>query len=255
MRTNLKQQIEDAYKESFSGWDFSYITKSKRMVSYPLSWNYESIVRSHIKNCESLLDMGTGGGEFLSSLTPLPKLTYATESYVPNVDVAKKRLNPLGIEVMYVPENKQPPYSDKLPFSDNYFDLIINRHEAYYPNELKRILKKDGVFITQQVGFLTCANLEKDILGKEARYGNWNLQSAINELKSSGFKISYKNEELTKIRFSDIGAIVYYLKAIPWVIESFEPLKYIEQLSHIDDLIEENGYYEMLSHRFVIIAN
>ncbi len=31
-----------------------------------------------------------------------------------------------------------------LPFNDNIFDLIINRHDSYDVNEIKRILKPDG---------------------------------------------------------------------------------------------------------------
>ncbi len=30
--------------------------------------------------------------------------------------------------------------------------MVINRHEDFYVKELYRILKKDGIFITQQVG-------------------------------------------------------------------------------------------------------
>jgi len=33
--------------------------------------------------------MGTGGGEFLASLAPLPMHTSATEAYPPNVEIAR----------------------------------------------------------------------------------------------------------------------------------------------------------------------
>ena len=61
----------------FSGWDFSYI--SDRVVNAPLTWSYTSMLLPLIRKAESLLDIGTGGGEFLSSLVPLPKHTCATE--------------------------------------------------------------------------------------------------------------------------------------------------------------------------------
>ena len=35
---------------------------------------------------------------------------------------------------------------------DNEFDIVINRHESYNEKELFRILKPNGLFITQQVG-------------------------------------------------------------------------------------------------------
>jgi hypothetical protein len=168
--------------------------------------------------------------------------------------VASERLEPLGVKVIYIPENEIPPYCDKLPFENDYFDLIINRHMAYTPEELYRILSSSGFFITQQVGFLTVANLLKDMSGEKAMYGNWNLQSAIGELKESGFRIIQKNEQITYMNFYDIGALVYFLKAIPWLVEDFTPERYDRQLRYIHELIESKGYYQTLAHRFIITA-
>ncbi|MBY8984630.1 MAG: hypothetical protein KGD65_06175 [Candidatus Lokiarchaeota archaeon] len=69
-------------KHPFSGWDFSYI--NSRYMEFPLTWSYSSKVLPYIRTSESLLDMGTGGGEFLATLAPLPKHTCATEGYEPN---------------------------------------------------------------------------------------------------------------------------------------------------------------------------
>jgi ubiquinone/menaquinone biosynthesis C-methylase UbiE len=41
---------------------------------------------------------------------------------------------------------------NKLPFGDNYFNVIINRHESFNLTEVNRTLKRGGYFITQQVG-------------------------------------------------------------------------------------------------------
>lgn len=57
-------------------------------------------------------------GEFLSRL-PFPKQTFATESYVPNVNIAKNRLEPLGITV------KQITSDSDLPFDDEIFTLLL----------------------------------------------------------------------------------------------------------------------------------
>jgi len=99
-----------------------------------------------IRNVDSLLDMGAGGGEFLASLMPLPIHTCATEGYEPNVSVARTLLQPLGVKVFRYEDD------DNLPFDDEEFELIINRHESYSPKEVFRLLKPGGYFITQQVG-------------------------------------------------------------------------------------------------------
>ena len=123
--------ISDA-NTAFSGWDFSHISGSHRMMESPLSWSYASKVLPYLRRAHSLLDMGTGGGEFLSRLQPLPKTTCATEAYAPNVPIARQRLEPLGAEVYEIEED------EKLPFVEEQFDLIINRHESFACGEIKR---------------------------------------------------------------------------------------------------------------------
>jgi hypothetical protein len=62
---NLYEYLIKEYNAHFSGWDFSYI--KGRMIEDKLSWDYKNIVENNIIGKESLLDMGTGGGEFLCS--------------------------------------------------------------------------------------------------------------------------------------------------------------------------------------------
>lgn len=74
----LFNYLIDKSNEKFEGWDFSYIERTGRMQEFPLTWNYRNKVMMEMYGISSLLDMGTGGGEFLSTLSPLPKYTCAT---------------------------------------------------------------------------------------------------------------------------------------------------------------------------------
>lgn len=239
--------LEEA-NEHFSGWDFSYLSSTGRVQEFPLSWNYRNIVKIHMLNAKSLLDMGTGGGEFLSKLMPLPAFTCATEGYAPNYSIAKNRLEPLGIKVYKVDND------NSLPFSDEMFDLIINRHESYSPNEVKRILKENGTFITQQVGGLNDKEINELLDAPKSSFEHWDLQFAVRELKDAGFTIIDQKEDLVKTRFYDIGAIVYYLKAIPWQVHNFTVAKYHEKLRKIHRMIEKESFIDFTCHRFLIIA-
>ncbi|TMR08590.1 hypothetical protein ETD86_47130 [Nonomuraea turkmeniaca] len=78
-------------------------------------------------------------------ITPLPPRTVVTEGYAANVPVARRRLEPLGVEVTETTG----------PFPAGSFGLIINRHEAYDPREIGRLLADGGTFVTQQVGAAT----------------------------------------------------------------------------------------------------
>ena len=142
---------------------------------------------------------------------------------------------------------------------DGFFDLVVNRHEAYYPPELMRILKPGGTFITQQVGSLTNVTLVQFFLGKTIPVSNWNLKSAVDELKSAGFKITKQQEDIHHYRFFDIGSVVYLLKAIPWTLgdfteEEFSVEKYRDKLWELHEKINEDGYYDTPQHRFIVIA-
>ncbi|GAH31592.1 unnamed protein product, partial [marine sediment metagenome] len=171
-----------------------------------------------------------------------------------NIRIAKKKLESLGVTVIELEEEKEPPFNSNLPFEDGHFDLIINRHEGYYPKELRRILKVNGIFMTQQVGSISVLNLLQFLNQKTMSVANWNLKSAINELESYNFRIIASGEDVAFIRFYDIGAIVYYLKAIPWLIEGFNVKSYKEKLWDIHLKIAKEGYFDVLYHCFYLVS-
>ena len=142
--SQFDQLVQEALAQNFSGWDFSW-TRGRWHEEEP-SWNYRQLVQTRIWHADSLLDMGTGGGEFLASLSDLPHPSYATESYLPNIPVAREQLEPLGIEVL---ANES---DSNIPLPDRAVQLIINRHESYDVPEVYRILQPGGIFLTQQVG-------------------------------------------------------------------------------------------------------
>lgn len=240
--------VADA-EQPFSGWDFGYISKTDRLVEAPLAWSYASWLLPYLRRAGSLLDMGTGGGEFLARLQPFPEYTAATEGYPPNVPIARERLEPLGVDVHEVLEDL------RLPFPDATFDLVINRHESYSPDEVLRVLKSGGRFITQQVGSQNDVELNR-LLGAppEDEYAHWNLDFAARELEVAGFQLTEQQEDFPPARFFDIGAVVYYLKAVPWQIPGFSVERYRDALLTLHSTIERDGYVDVSTHRFLIVA-
>ena len=243
----FQSYLKDA-KQPFCGWDFSYITDTGRMQSELLPWSYGSMVAPLLRRAETMLDMGTGGGEFLSKLRPLPPSVYATEAYQPNVPIAKGRLEPLGVTVVPIQDD------DALPFEDGNFDLIINRHESYSPQEVRRILADNAVFLTQQVGGMDCIQINEALGAPFHEYADWNLEAALQQLRENNFRILFGKEHFSVQRFYDIGALFYYLQAIPWQIPDFTIDAYLEKLYSIHQQIETNGYFDVKQHRFVIKA-
>jgi SAM-dependent methyltransferase len=247
------------YNQPFSGWDMSYIEdRSVTPPNFQHAWNYTTVMLEAMKSAHAMLDMGTGGGERLASFAaqqPLPEQTYATEGYAPNVPIARQRLAPLGITVHEGSDDSQ------LPFADNTFDLVINRHTSYAPHEVQRILKPDGLFITQQVGDQTNQRIHELLghtktqnLSYTSQEDVWDLTHAVQELQAGGWRIVTQQEEFYPTHYYDVGAIVYYLKAIPWEIPDFSVEKYFDRLVETHRLIQQEGYVEVQFHQFLIVA-
>ena len=64
----------------------------------------------------------------------------ATEAHPPNFHLASQRLTPLGVTVLDVRLGERDP----LPFAEGEFQLVLNRHSAFNPGEVARILAPAG---------------------------------------------------------------------------------------------------------------
>jgi len=240
--------VHEALAAPFEGWDFSYL--EGRKTDFDLPWDYASNVRKRMKTAGSMLDMGTGGGEILASLAPFPSHVCATETYAPNVLVAKRRLEPLGVQVYDATADSE---NEHLPFADEEFDLVINRHESYVVDEVWRILKSRGHFITQQCGGYGEVNLIEYFKGSVEPI-DWTAAVASRQLQNGGFQIVDKREVYPEYSFLDIGAVVYYLKAIPWLLDDFTFEKYRDRLVAMHEHIQKHGGFTVKDQRFLIEA-
>lgn len=243
----LKNYWMQEERKSFKGWDFSYI--NDRTESDLLHWDYSCIIKRYNKNNYKLLDIGTGGGEFLLTLKHPYNLTSVTEGFLPNYNLCKENLSPLGIEVEYIEDDS------KIPFENDKFDIVINRHESYDVNEVHRILKSGGFFITQQVGGENDKELIK-ILAEENynSFADNTLENNINKVKKKGFNVIFQAEDFTKTRFFDVGAIVYFAKIINFEFPKFSVEKCINELYELHKICLVKGFFECTQHRFIIVA-
>jgi SAM-dependent methyltransferase len=252
------EQLIAAEQQPFSGWDFSYLRD--RMREAAPSWDYAALVRGRLPAVQALLDLGTGGGEFLSALAPLPPRTVATEAYPLNVPIARMRLAPLSVEVLAVegaPDNVDIALGSgirSLPFPDADFPLIVDRHESYYPAEIARLLRRGGTFVTQQVGGRHFQALNALLGAPHSHSLAWDLGFAVRQLEAAGLEVADRREEFPATVFLDVGAVVYYLKAIPWQIPDFAVEAYRDRLALLHRRIEATGDLRIEAHYFYLEA-
>lgn len=230
---------------AFSGWDFSHL--NGRQEYDPLPWDYRTEVLKGLDPSHCLLDMGTGGGEFLMTLGHPCENTSVTEGYPPNLALCRERLEPLGVEV------KESAAETELPFEDARFDRVINRHESYPVAEVLRVLKPGGRFITQQVGGQNCYEL-RERLGFRVPENDFDVEHEAAKFAAAGFRILRAEEYFNKLRFLDTGAVVFHAKIIEWEFPGFSVDKNWDQLVEIQREIEEKGFIECSEHRFLIVA-
>ncbi len=243
----FEQLVAEALVHPFSGWDFAWL-RGRWYEAEPV-WNYRELVQTRVRLANALLDMGTGGGEFLASLKEHPACTYATEGYPPNITIAQKRLQPDGITVLPVAENAP------LPLGAETFDLVINRHESFDVAEICRILQSPGTFLTQQVGPRNCIQLNQYLEAPwEPEINYWSLDFEKSAVEAAGLQLLRAEEQLLDSIFFDIGAVVYYLKVIEWQIPDFAMDTYYDRLYALHQLIERQGAFFATAHRYLIEA-
>ncbi|MCI8948877.1 MAG: class I SAM-dependent methyltransferase [Lachnospiraceae bacterium] len=230
------------------GWDFSHI-RGRYEEEHDLPWNYKKQVQQYLKKDFCLLDYDTGGGEFLLSLNHPFDKTSATEGYPPNVQLCSNKLLPLGIDF------KECSDPSRIPFANETFDIILNRHGNFCADELYRLLKKDGIFITEQVGSDNDRDLVEMVLpGTKKPFPHLNLKEQRAVFERAGFHILSAREAYRPIKFYDVGAFVWFAHIIEWEFPDFSVDKCFNGLLNMQKDIEDKGQIEGTIHRYLIVA-
>lgn len=246
----LKLWLQEEEAAHIHGWDFSHI-RGRYEVEQDLPWNYEAIVKQYLHPEQKLLDIDTGGGEFLLSLGHPCHNLAATENYPPNVELCRRKLLPLGIDF------RQADGGGNLPFSDQSFDIVINRHGDFNPQEIGRVLKDGGIFITEQVGAENDRELVALLLHEvpELPFPKQYLKIARTDFEESGFSVIREEEAFRPIKFWDVGALVWFARIIEWEFPGFQVSDCLDRLYHAQEMLEQNGVIEGRIHRFLLVAS
>ena len=248
----MKEQIELWKKEEqiahIHGWDFSHIDgRYTEDTDFP--WNYRQVIGQYLTPDRKLLDIDTGGGEFLLSLGHPHENTAATENYPPNVQVCKETLFPLGIDF------RQADGNGILPYDDDSFDMVIDRHGNFNPSEIYRVLKPGGIFVMQQVGAENDRELVKLLCGDlPLPFPEQYAARAEQAFQKAGFSILRREECFRPIKFFDVGALTWFARVIPWEFPDFSVDTHLENLIRAQKLLEETGCIEGRTHRFLLVA-
>ena len=230
------------------GWDFSHL-KGRYAEQDDLPWDYRAVIGEFLRPEMKILDIDTGGGEFLLSLNHPHENTAAMENYPPNVGLCKEVLLPLGIDF------RPGDGKGKLPFADGSFDMVLNRHGDFNAEEIQRVLKPSGLFITQQVGAENDRELVQLLCGEnEIPFPEQYLDITAGKLQEAGFQIIRGEEAFRPIRFFDVGALVWFARIIRWEFPNFSVDTHLDKLLNAQKILEEHGSIDGSIHRFLLVA-
>jgi SAM-dependent methyltransferase len=238
-----------------AGWDFSWFEGRATEARPP--WGYAKMLGERLSALARVpnaaaLDLQTGGGEVLATAHAAPATLVATESWPPNIEVARRNLARLGAQVV--------PVSDELsdlPFENATFDLVVSRHPVAVPwKEVSRVLKKGGSYFSQEVGDGSVRELTEFMMGplsasdRSARLPRRAAEAA----GQAGLTVNDLRVFRGRMEFYDVAAVVYFLRKVIWIVPGFSVDAYRDRLRTLHDNIQADGPFIATTARFLIEA-
>jgi SAM-dependent methyltransferase len=237
------------------GWDFSWFEGRASEERPP--WGYTRLLAARMAALAerprgAALDLQTGGGEVLTSIPAGPPILVATESWPPNIEIARRRLARLGATVV--------PMADELgdlPFADDSFDLVVSRHPVGVRwDEVARVLKPGGTYFSQDVGHGSVAELTEFMMGPQpqptgpTRDSQWSVIDA----EAAGLEVVDVRDFRGEMEFYDVAAVVHFLRKVVWIVPGFTASAYRDRLQRLHERIAEDGRFRATSVRFLFEA-
>jgi SAM-dependent methyltransferase len=147
------------------------------------------------------------------------------------------------------------PDDSALPFPGEAFDLVVSRHPTLTLwNEIAHVLRPGGAYFSQQVGAGSNRELTDFMMGSQPVSEARSTDRAVSLAIRAGLEVVDLREETLRTVFYDVGAVVYFLRKVPWTVPDFSIETYKHQLSTMHALIEREGSFIAHSRRFLIEA-
>jgi len=221
---------------------------SKAKPDDETSWGdmYLNLI-SELNGDENILDIGTAEGNRFLMIANHIASGIGIDVVSEMVDLAKKN------EKLYPNISFIVMDSDKLEFDDNLFDIITARHASFDLPEAYRVLKKNGLVITQQIYESDKKNL-KEAFGRGQDWGvnpGTRLERYKQEALDQGFEIIDEMVSDQPYIFPSKQELLEYLKFTPTIYDFNEE----SDALLLDGFIRENQTSEGIvsnSSRFLL---
>ena len=241
--------VAEADAAPVDGWDFSWL--DGRATEQRPSWRYAHAMGERMAQAAVALDIQTGGGEVLATVPRLAPRTVATESWRPNLSRAAALLGPRGVAVVAADDGTT------LPFAADTFDLVVSRHPVTTCwDEIGRVLTPEGSYFSQQVGPASVGELVEFFLGPQPARSRLQRHPdrARAAAEGAGLQVVDLQVESLHTEFRDVGAVIYFLRKVIWMVPNFTVDEYRPRLRALHDHIQARGPFQAHTVRFLIEA-
>jgi SAM-dependent methyltransferase len=244
---SFEELIDEGERAPIDGWDFSWF--EGRATEERPDWGYANLLSEHMERATSALDIETGGGEVLGAIRHAPPVLKATESWEPNLLLARERLRRVGAYVVQVDQDAP------LPFEDASFDLVASRHPTTVNwGEIARVLHPGGTYLAQLIGHGTNRELFEYLMGPQQLGDAGTAQNYADGALEAGLMVRDLREQATRVEFFDVAAVIHFLRKVIWTVPDFSVEKYHDRLADLHRQIERDGSFVSCSQRVLIEA-
>ncbi len=240
--------VDDAVRAPLGGWDFGWL--DGRAVEDRPTWRYFDRAAERAAAVSTLLEVQAGVGAMIGRLPSLPVLSVATEGFPPSVAIAGPRLRERGVHLVVTSQEHHA-----LPFAGDRFELVLSRHpvEVWW-QEIARVLRPGATYLAQHVGPHSLRSLSELFVGPLPDTSRRAPDIERRAAERAGLVVRTMRVERPRTAFHDIGAVVYFLRLVPWIVPGFTVSRHREALRQLHRRIERDGAFETAASRTLVEA-
>ncbi|MBT3267751.1 class I SAM-dependent methyltransferase [Candidatus Poribacteria bacterium] len=193
------------------GWDFSKVRDARG----PTPWDYDDVVRAHLRPEHRVLDVGTGGGERFIGLASEFRHGVGVDAARSMLGTARDNASRAGAHEMTFALMD----AAALAFGEASFDVVLTRHVQIHEEQIARVLRPGGLFITQEVGYDNTLNIWP-AFGWDREAWGWDtdtvLAALVPRLRDAGFHIRTQCEYDVPYMFLDLESFLFWIRSVPF---------------------------------------
>lgn len=244
----FERVVADAARAPADGWDFGWLD-GRAMEARP-SWHFFDRVAERAPDVATMLEVQAGTGSMVGRLPSLPRLAVATEGFAPSVAIAAPLLRDRGVHLVVTSQTVTA-----LPFRDAAFELVVSRHPIdVWWSEIARVLRPGGTYFAQHVGPSSLRGLSEFFMGPLPGTERRSVEVERAAAERAGLVVKEMRLERTRVEFYDVGAVVYFLRVVPWIVPDFTVTGHRDALRRLHDVIARDGVFRTTSSRTLVEA-